>query len=393
MSSSYLPSGVKVSCTLMTVAKPQQLGISRKTKNVLSVSNIVWLNIDDKKISTTFVCKSPAKFWNGLSNMLTGLAIGIICVAVAVVVVAAVVGTGGVAGVILAGMATAATSAATVAVVGTVATAAIVTAAVQPVRNLIGNFTSGHACDCTLETGSKWRNQHLTVKFNGQNAIVQKSILKCINGGMVQPFISPVLAQTAADKFSTNNNKELDLHNRQQLWMGFVSGFSGLADPLGTSLGIATGIYDYSTGYNTDTLADESAPATEDLKDEISSAKRDQKIGVASGTLKGGYEAIETITSQNRTIIREVMDQGGTYAQAERMTAWGLKSFKGEFANMGIGLGVGIGFGVAGAITNHYIAKSYKDDKLLLIEDVKENRRKLADLDMKNTNSVIASQK
>jgi hypothetical protein len=99
------------------------------------------------------------------------------------------------------------------------------------------------------------------------------------------------------------------------------------------------------------------------------------------------------MTSQNRTIIREVMDQGGTYAQAERMTAWGLKSFKGEFANMGIGLGVGIGFGVAGAITNHYIAKSYKDDKLLLIEDVKENRRKLADLDMRNTNSVIASQK
>lgn len=400
MSSSYLPSGVKINCTMMTISSPQQLGMTRSTRTVLSSKGALWLNIDDKKLSATFVCKSPAKFWNGLGAMLTGLAVGILCVAVAVVVVAAVVGTGGAAGVILAGMAAAASSTATGVIVGSLAVAGAAAMLVEPVKAVVGLFTSGHACDCTLESGSKWGNYHNKVILNKKNAIVQKSILNCINGGILQPFISPVLAQIAAEKFAKNNNEEMDLHQKQQLWMGFVSGFSGLADPLGTSLGIVTGTYDYvtgnydfETGRYTDALTNEGASTEEDLKGEISSASRDQTIGAVAGGGKGSLEAVETITNQNRTIIREVIDQGGTYAQADRMTVWGSRTFAGEFKNVGIGLGVGLGFGVAGAITNHYIAKSYKEDKQELIRDVKKSREKLSGLDGENNNGVIAVQK
>ncbi|KQM67155.1 hypothetical protein ASE74_06725 [Pedobacter sp. Leaf216] len=400
MSSSYLPSGVKINCTMMTVSSPQQLGMTRSARTVLSSKGALWLNIEDKKLSATFVCKSPAKFWNGLGAMFTGLAVGILCVAAAVIVVAAVVGTGGAAGVILAGMAAAASSTATGVIVGSLAVAGAAAMLVEPVKAVVGLFTSGHACDCTLESGSKWENYHNKVTFNKQNAILQKSMLNCINGGILQPFISPVIAQMAADKFAKNNNEEINLHLEQQLWMGFVSGFSGLADPLGTSLGIATGTYDYATGnYDfkkgryTDALTNEGASSEEDLEGEISSATRDQIAGAVAGGGKGSLEAVEVITNQNRTIIREVIDQGGTYAQAERMTYWGTRTFAGEFKNIGIGLGVGFGFGVAGAITNHYIAKSYKEDKKELIKEVRNNRKELTNLDSSNSSGVIASRK
>lgn len=399
MSSSYLPSGVKINCTMMTVSSPQQLGMTRSTRTVLSSKGALWLNIEDKKLSATFVCKSPAKFWNGLGAMLTGLAVGILCVAVAVVVVAAVVGTGGAAGVILAGMAAAASSTATGVIVGSLAVAGAAAMLVEPVKAVVGLFTSGHACDCTLESGSKWQKFHKKVTFNSQRAITQTSTLKCINGGLLQPFLSPVLAQLAAEKFAKNNNKEIDLHLEQQLWMGFVSGFSGLADPLGTSLGVATGTYDYVTGnYDfekggySDALTNEGSSPDEDLKGEVSSATRDQTIGAVAGGGKGSLEVVENMTNQNRTIIREVMDQGGTYAQADRMTVWGSRTFAGEFKNVGIGLGVGLGFGIAGAITNHYIAKSYKEDKLQLISDVQANRSMLAGEDLKNNSGVIAKE-
>lgn len=390
--SSYLPSGVKINCTLMTVSSPQQLGMSRNTRTVVSTKKSLWLNIDDKKLSATFVCKSPAKFWNGLGAMLTGLAVGILVVAVAVVVVAAVVGTGGVAGVILAGMAAAATSTATGVIIGSLAVAGAAALLVEPVKAVVGLFTSGHACDCTLESSSKWLNFHNKVTFNGQKAIVQKSTLKCVNGGILQPFISTVLAQDAAKIFSKNNNEEVNLQMEQQLWMGFVSGFSGLADPIGTSLGIATGTYDYVTGNDASTLANEGSTAEEDLDSEIGSAKRDQTAGAIAGGAKGSYDAVETITNQNRTIIREVIDQGGTYAQAERMTAWGATNFAKEFRNVGIGLGVGFGFGVAGAITNHYIAASYKEDKKDLISQVRNTRAQLAKKDSNNSTGVVAKQ-
>ncbi|WP_158544418.1 hypothetical protein [Pedobacter miscanthi] len=56
-------------------------------------------------------------------------------------------------------------------------------------------------------------------------------------------------------------------------------------------------------------------------------------------------------------------------------------------------MGVGLGFGIAGAITNHYIAKSYKEDKKELIKEVRIKRIELANLDSNNCSSVVASQK
>ncbi len=390
MSISYLPSGVKISCTLMTVTTPQQLGVSRPKKDVLAKSGSLWLNVDDKKLSATFVCQSPQKFWAGLGTMFLGLAAGIAVVAVAVIVVAAVVGTGGLAGAVLVGLAAGASSAATATIIGglTVAGGAILIAneIAPPMEVLIGNFTLGHPCDCTLEATSMWKRDYKKTSFDGNYAILQRSVLSCVNGGLLQPFFSPVLAQKAADKFSRNNNDGIELHQEQQLYMGMVSGFTGLADPLGTSFGIVAGVYDYNEGFD----VNEGSTSAKDSSGEIDSTVRDEAFGIGEGATTGAIEAVETISSQNRAIIREVMDQGGTYAQGERMTVWGSRTFAGEFKVTGAGIGVGLGFGVAGAVANHYIGESYKKDKLKLIADNQMSNKMLALADASNGTNVVS---
>ncbi|GGH01290.1 hypothetical protein [Mucilaginibacter phyllosphaerae] len=370
----------------MTVSKPQNLGLSRSLKTVHGKKTSIWLNIDDKKISVSFVCKSPAKFWSGLGSMLMGVAIGILVVAAAVVVVAAVVGTGGAAGVILAGMAAAATSTATGVIVAGLAIAA-------PVAALIGVYKQSHACDCSLDKGSKWINMHNKVNFDQNKAIVQKSYLKCTNGGLIQPFLNSAIAQLAATKFAANNNDELIEHYKQQGITGFISGFTGLADPLGTSIGVGFSTYEYFEGNDTETLANESGSEEDDYKTDVKNTSRDNAVGTVAGAGKGSLDVVETMTQQNRTIIRELMDQGATYEQADRFTAFGESTFKGEFKNMGIGLGVGLGFGLAGSVANHYINKSFKENKKKLIDEVNASLKTLREQDRQTGLGVSASQK
>lgn len=383
MGSSYLPSGVMINCTLMTVTKPQNLGVVRSSKTVINTKRAAWLNIDDKKVSVSFVCKSPAKFWGGLGAMLVGIAVGIICIAVAVVVVAAIVGTGGVAGVILAGMAASVTGATTV-IAGVVAIAGAVSIA-------IGEYKVAHECDCSLEAGSEWQLPHKKVIFNQKNALLQSSYLKCIKGGMIQPFLSPVVAHKAAAKFSSNNKEEVEQHLKQQAWMGFVSGLSGLGDPIGTGIGVGFAGWEYVEGNDDKTLAMEGSTADQDYQTDVDNATRDNTVGTIVGAGKGSLDVAKTMTTQNQTIIRELMGQGATYDQAAAFSRFGEKTFKGEFSKMGAGLGVGLGVGIAGSVANHYIAKSYKENKVKLIEDTLFNLDTMSREDRKNTGNVIAS--
>ncbi|WP_170132771.1 hypothetical protein [Pedobacter cryoconitis] len=367
----------------MTVTKPQNLGVVRSSKTVVNTKRAAWLNIDDKKVSVSFVCKSPAKFWGGLGAMLVGIAVGIICIAVAVVVVAAIVGTGGVAGVILAGLAASVTGA-TTAIAGIVAIAGAVSIA-------IGEYKEKHECDCTLEGGSEWKLPHSKVTFNKKNALLQSSYLKCIKGGMIQPFLSPIVAHKAAAKFSSNNKEEVDQHLKQQAWMGFVSGLSGLGDPLGTGIGVAFAGAEYFEGNDIDTLANEGSTAEKDYQTDLDNGLFDNGVGTLAGAGKGTKEVFKDISLQNRTIISELMQQGATYDQASAFARFGEKTFKGEFSKLGAGLGVGLGVGLAGSVANHYIAKSYKENKLKLIEDTLFNLDTMSKEDRKNTGNVIAS--
>ena len=384
MGSSYLPSGVLVNCTLMTVTKPQNLGISRTKKDVKIIrKSALILNIDDKKISDTFKCKSPAKFFDGLASMCLGIAVGLLAVAAAVVIVAAIVGTGGVAGVIIAGMAEAAI---TTAVVGSLGAALV-----SPISYLIGEYKQSHECDCTLDPGSMWIDQHPHVTIDGKKALLQKSILKCTKKGLIQPFIDSAIANEVALKFSSNNNKELDEHNEQQLWMGVVNGFSTLGDPLGTAIGVAFAGYEYYDGNDDETLANESATEEADDKTDWHNGTRDNAVGTVAGAGKGTKDVVEAITEQNKTIIRELMDQGASYEVASQLTGFGEKTFGSEFLHTGVGLGVGLGFGVAGAVGNHYIAKHYKEKKVELIREVKEIGNEAAGKDAENNIGIIAN--
>lgn len=91
MGQSYVRHGTNVVCTNMTCGTPREIWRVDKDGNVINTaSKLPLLNIDDKKISDTFVCKMPIKKWGGLLTFLAGVAVGAL-------IVAAAVATGGIA--------------------------------------------------------------------------------------------------------------------------------------------------------------------------------------------------------------------------------------------------------------------------------------------------------
>jgi uncharacterized Zn-binding protein involved in type VI secretion len=379
MPSSYLPSGVMVNCTLMTVTQPQNLGLSRKKRDIrITRKHAMLLNIDDKKISQQFKCKSPAKFWDGLLTLATGLLIGIMVVATAVIIAAAIVGTGGLAAVILAGMAEVAVTT----MVGSVAVAAVA----LPVFAVVGAYTQGHACDCTLSSDSKWIGFHPTVKLDGNNAALLSSYLKCTKGGMIQPVMDAELANEIAVKFASLNDEELNEHYKQQLSMGFITGFTALGDPWGTGVGVFFAGQEYVMGNDDDTLANESATEEEDNKTDWINGSKDNVAGTAVGAAAAKHDISKELGEQNEQITKELMEQGASKETAEELSVFGEKTLKGQSIKAGGSLGVGLVFGIGGAVANHYVAAHFKDKKL---EDIKEVHELNAEMREKDAGSSM----
>lgn len=82
MGKSYVRHGTNVVCTNMTCGTPREIWRVDKDGNVINTaSKLPLLNIDDKKISDTFVCKMPIKKWGGLLTFLAGVAVGALIVA------------------------------------------------------------------------------------------------------------------------------------------------------------------------------------------------------------------------------------------------------------------------------------------------------------------------
>ena len=70
MGQSYVRHGTNVVCTNMTCGTPREIWRVDKDGNVINTaSKLPLLNIDDKKISDTFVCKMPIKKWGGAVNI------------------------------------------------------------------------------------------------------------------------------------------------------------------------------------------------------------------------------------------------------------------------------------------------------------------------------------
>lgn len=225
---SFIPVKTCVVCTNMTVAKPLKLELVHQSTVNYKSEERQMLNILDLKISDTFVCKNPAKFWSGLGAMLLGVGLGII---VGALIVIAVVGTGG---------------AALAALPGIVALGAAV-AASGAISAGIGHVLA-HDCDATLS--GKWLQFHSMVNIDRKNALLQTSTLPCSKGGIISIVPDPVLAQKYAGIYTENNKKEIDRHTNSQFFEGLVTGITFLGSPIAAVVGLGLGAVFYTKGEN-----------------------------------------------------------------------------------------------------------------------------------------------
>jgi hypothetical protein len=179
----------------MMTPMPQKLGtLGRDNPKVLTNISGDWLavlNEGDRKLSAAFTCKNPLMFWGGLEALCAGLAVAALAVAV--------VATGGLAAVAI-GVCVAACAG---------GVAAGVTALVKM-----------NECDKCLQ---QWQLPHSHVSVEGKKALLQTSFLSCSNGGVITIVLDPVVAQSAAEKISSNNNKEVLLQMGSQFLEGIIA--------------------------------------------------------------------------------------------------------------------------------------------------------------------------
>ncbi len=190
MAESYVPQNTTVVCTNMTVSTPQMIKIVSPRNVIYTTNTQPFLTEWDNKLSGSFQCKSPGKFWGGLQALALGVAIG-----------AAVVLTGGAAAVVL-----------------------IAGCAVSVGAGAIGLYKMAHDCDATLQ--EKWQKAHEKVRFNKEYALLNRSFLDCPKKGKITIIMDPVIAQKAADFISNNNNKEVMMQMGSQFVMGAISGIT-----------------------------------------------------------------------------------------------------------------------------------------------------------------------
>lgn len=212
MGQSYIRHGTNVVCTNMTCYTPRELWRVDKDGYVInSASKKPLLNIDDKKISKTFVCKMPIKKWGGLIAFLAGVVVGAL-------IVGAVVATGGAALMV----------AAIVIGVG-----ALAYAGYKGVKGV------AHDCDNTLE--SLWNSPHPKVFIEKKKALLNRSKMLCTTGGTINIIVNPEQAKKAALYISGMNTAEIYVQLKSKLLQGVISGLTGGANPF--SLSLSVGFY------------------------------------------------------------------------------------------------------------------------------------------------------
>ena len=232
MGKSYVRHGTNVVCTNMTCGTPREIWRVDKDGNVINTaSKLPLLNIDDKKISDTFICKMPIKKWGGLLTFLAGVAVGAL-------IVAAVVATGGVGAVLLSAVAVEGWMVGAAIAVGT---SAAIYAGYKGVKGV------AHDCDNTLE--SSWNKFHIDVLIEKKNALLNGSYMMCTTGGRIDIIVNPEQAKEAALRISEMNTAEIYVQLKSKFIQGAISGLTGGANPfaLALSVGFYTGALNFGS--------------------------------------------------------------------------------------------------------------------------------------------------
>ena len=194
MAESYIPAEAYVICSNMTCGVPRKLLPSRSDKTVAhSKGSKILLTVEDRKIDESFECVEKGLSWGGFEALAAGICIGALVVAT--------VATGGLA---------------------LAATGVMFAAAGATVISGVGGIISiAHACDCTLE--STWSAESLSVRFNKNAALLNRSFMNCKNKGVINIILDKQIAMDAAKAISDSNMNAFYWKMGSQFVMGAIT--------------------------------------------------------------------------------------------------------------------------------------------------------------------------
>lgn len=208
--SSYLPQKTFAVCTMqMSPTKGELLadGNARKLSVIHSKKDAVLLTKDDLVLKNDFGCQNK---WQGpgvIAGFFAGLVAGI-AIAAAVAFSVCTFGVGA-------------------AIIGVCAVAATA---------YTYNAAKSNSTKCNNLLTS-WQNPHPTVKFDQVEAVTQTSFITCGAGGMIQPFISPSAANSAAKRVAWANRAEVGLSGVISFMFGTALGYAGASTGIGAFAG------------------------------------------------------------------------------------------------------------------------------------------------------------
>ena len=320
MAESYIPAEAYVICSNMTCGVPRKLLPSRGAKTVAhSNGSKILLTGEDRKIDESFECVEKGLSWGGFEALAAGICIGALVVAT--------VATGGLA---------------------LAATGVMFAAAGATVISGVGGIISiAHACDCTLE--STWVGKSSSVRFNKHAALLNRSLMKCINKGTINIILDKQIAMDAAKAISDSNMNAFYWKMGSQFVMGAITAITAASSAVSLVAAAVLAIPSYfswwildsddlsSTTRNTGSGAITyiaGMVVTKEVKSTVSLIGTGAKT--AAGYIQYGYGVlVENIGTQFEGAIR-------TAIHSKQINPSQLKGFAAGLGGAAVNVGIGI---------------------------------------------------
>ena len=317
MAESYIPAEAYVICSNMTCGVPRKLLPSRGAKTVAhSNGSKILLTGEDRKIDESFECVEKGLSWGGFEALAAGICIGALVVAT--------VATGGLA---------------------LAATGVMFAAAGATVISGVGGIISiAHACDCTLE--STWVGKSSSVRFNKHAALLNRSLMKCINKGTINIILDKQIAMDAAKAISDSNMNAFYWKMGSQFVMGAITAITAASSAVSLVAAAVLAVPSYfSWGISDDSPTKRNIGAgtvtyiagmvvTKEVKSTVSLIMTGAKT--AGGYVQYGYGVlVENIGTQFEGAIR-------TAIHSKQINPSQLKGFAAGLGGAAVNVGIGI---------------------------------------------------
>lgn len=225
MAQSFIPEKTCIICTNMTCGTPLEIMQYReKAYTIHKAKDKPLLTIIDKKLSASFECVVPGIHWGGLQALCLGIAVACLVIA------------------------TVATGGAAAAIVGAALAVGTVACGVGIASGITALCTIAHACDITTEASSAWEYPHKTVLIERKKALLNRSIMKCGQGGVLNLIMDPAIAKVAATTISDHNMNQFYIQMGSQFAMGFIGTIVNTGNPIGLCVSSVLAIPAYFWG-------------------------------------------------------------------------------------------------------------------------------------------------